>query len=353
MKSIIFKAPGVFAYEDRPKPQIKNPDDVLLKVLGVGICGTDLHILAVPPTHPAVPDIIFGHEYSAEVAEVGPAVTHLAPGDHVVVDPHPPCGKCKNCIANRPEMCEELLGDLNGAAKGYDGHPKTRGIFRDGALTEYTCVPASSVYKIRKDVPFEIAALAEPLSCTGYAFEKLRAHPGDTVCVLGAGPIGLLFASLAKASGASKVIVSEPSPYRREKALKCGATRVVNPLEEDLHKVVEEETDGIGVDHCVEAVAKEIVTAIEITRFGGNVLQFGYDDNARPAIPLPLMMRKELEIHGGFLGKYYFEKAARIIDSGVLPLREIVTHTFPYSKYQEALDVLHRHEGLKVVMYPD
>ena len=92
----------------------------------------------------------------------------------------------------------------------------TRGLFADGALTSFTCVPAQSVYKVSSDTPYELAALAEPLSCVGYAIEKLDIQAGDTVCVLGAGPMGLLFAAMAKANGARKVIVSEPHGYRRE-----------------------------------------------------------------------------------------------------------------------------------------
>lgn len=353
MKAIIFKKPGLWVYEERSKPEIKNPDDVLLKVLGVGICGTDLHILMDPPMHPAQPDIIFGHEYSAEVVETGPEVTWLKPGDKVIVDPHAPCGKCVHCTSNRPSMCLELYGDYGGTIPKYPDHPKTRGIFRDGALTSYTCIPGNSVFRIDKGTPFEIAALAEPLSCTGYAIEKLNIHPGDTVCVLGAGPIGLLFASLAKAAGAAKLIVSEPSAYRREKALKCGATCVVNPLEADIISVCREETHGLGVDHCIEAVGAEIITAVKAVRGEGKVLQFGHDETANPAIPIAEILKKEIEIHGGFLGKYYFEKTARIIESGILPLHEIATHTFPLSRYQEALDLLKRREGIKVVIYPE
>jgi threonine dehydrogenase-like Zn-dependent dehydrogenase len=354
MKSIIFKKPGLYTYEERPKPKIKNPDDVLLKVLGVGICGTDLHILMDPPVHPAKPNIILGHEFCGEIAEVGTAVTpKLKIGDKAIVDPHPPCGKCENCISDRPGMCTVLYGTVGKEFPEYAGHSNTRGIFQDGALTSYICVPSYSVFKIKKETPFEIAALAEPLSCTGYSIEKLNIHPGDSVGVLGAGPIGLLFTCLAKASGASTVIVSEPSAYRRNKALKCGATRVVNPFKEDIIAIAMEETNGIGVDHCIEAVGAEIVTAIKVVRCEGKVLQFGHDETANPEIPIAELLKKEIVLFGGFLGKYYFEKTARIIESEILPLKEIVTHTFPLSRYQDALDLLNRREGIKVVIYPE
>ncbi len=174
-----------------------------------------------------------------------------------------------------------------------------------------------------------------------------------TVCILGAGPMGLLFASMAKANGATKVIVSEPHEFRREKALKCGATRVVNPLTEDLKQVCLDETDGLGVDHCIEAVGHMLGDAIDMIRPGGKVIMFGHDETATPPIRLAEIVRKEAEIHGSFLGKYYFEKTARIIESGILPLEEIVSHTFPLSEYEKGLELLRQGKALKVVIYPE
>lgn len=349
MKAIVFKRPGVFEYEERPRPVIKNPDDVLLKILGVGICGTDLHILMDPPMHPAKPDVIFGHEFCGQVAEMGSAVTGLSVGDKVIVDPHPPCGHCNNCRSNRPEMCENLF--LHG--EGIEGQAATRGIFQDGGLTSYAVVPAHSVYKIAGDTPFRRMALAEPLSCVGYGIEKLKMQAGETVCILGAGPIGQLFTALARANGATKIIVSEPHEYRREKAAKVGATRVVDPTKEDLKQVCLEETGGLGVDHCIEAVGQFLMTAIDMVRTGGKVLMFGHDETAAPNIKLGEIVKKEVEIHGCFLGKYYYEKAARIIESGLLPLDEIATHVLPLSRYQEGLDLLRAGKALKVVIYPE
>jgi 2-desacetyl-2-hydroxyethyl bacteriochlorophyllide A dehydrogenase len=350
MKSIIYKAPGVWTFEDRPKPMLEDPDTVLLRVLGVGICGTDLHILQIPQMHPAKPDIIFGHEYSACIEEVGSAIDWLNPGDHVIVDPHPPCGSCKHCRSDRPNLCTTLFCQQG---TPFVAHGLTRGLFQDGALTSYTCVPAQSVFKINAETPFQIAALAEPLSCTGYAIEKLNIQAGDTVCILGAGPIGLLFTALAKANGAAKVIVSEPHEYRRNKALQCGADIVVNPFEQDIRSVCLEETDSIGVDHCIEAVGQLLMTAIDVIRPNGKVLLFGHDETANPNIRLAEIVRKEAQIFGGFLGKYYFEKTARIIESGILPLEEIVTHTIPLSQYQNGLDLLRKGEAIKVIIYPE
>lgn len=354
MKAIVLKPTGngnavKFAYEERPKPEIKNEDDVLIKVLGVGICGTDLHILMNPPLHPSNPGIIFGHEFCGQVEAVGSCVKDLNKGDKVIIDPHPPCGYCNNCRSDRPEMCENLF--LHG--EGIEGQAATRGIFKNGGLTSYAVVPAGSVFKINPDTPFQRMALAEPLACVGYGIEKLKSQVGDTVCILGAGPIGQLFCALAKANGATKVIVSEPHEYRRTKALEIGATRVVNPEKEDLKQVCMEETQGLGVDHCVEAVGQLLMTAIDMVRTGGKVLMFGHDETAAPPIKLGEIVKKEVEIHGCFLGKYYYEKAARIIESNILPLDKIATHVLPLSRYQEGLDLLESGKALKVVIYPE
>lgn len=350
MKAIVFKRPGLYVYENRVKPEIKEPDDVLLKVLGVGICGTDLHVLMNPPKHPAKPDIIFGHEYSAEIVEIGPAVNNLKPGDMVVVDPHPPCGHCANCRSDRPDMCIKLYSQQG---TPWFEHGVTRGLFADGALASYTCVPAHSVYKIARETPYELAALAEPLSCVGYAIEKLKIQVGDSVCILGAGPMGLLFTAMAKANGATRIIVSEPHEYRRAKAIRLGATQVVNPEVDDLNNICLEKTNGLGVDHCIEAVGHLLPTALEVIRSTGQIMMFGHDETATPSIRLAEIVRKEAKIMGGFLGKYYFEKTARIIESGILPLEEIVTHTLPLGQYEEGLNLLREGKALKVVIYPD
>ena len=348
MKAIIFKKPGEFVYEDRPIPEIINPDDIRIKILGVGICGTDLHILMDPPLHPAKPDIIFGHEFCGQVDAVGDAVKNLKPGDKVIVDPHPPCGYCDNCRSNRQEMCENLF--LHG--EGVEGQAATRGIFRDGGLASYAVIPAGSAFKVAPDTPFKHMALAEPLSCTGYGIEKLKIQVGESVCIIGAGPIGQLFTALAKANGATKIIVSEPHKYRREMAQKCGATRVVDPKVEDLVSVCKEETGGLGADHCIEAVGQLLMTAIDAVRSCGKVLMFGHDETVAPPIKLGELVKKEVEIHGCFLGKHYFEKAARIIESNILPLDVIATHELPLDRYQEGLDLLTSGQALKVVVYP-
>ena len=343
MLAAVFEGNGKLILQDRPKPVIRKEDDVLIKVAGAGICGTDLHILQVPAAHPATVGAILGHEFTGTIAEVGSGVEGYQPGDAVLIDPHPGCGQCSQCQAGRPDQCIPLYKN---------GHCQTIGIFSDGGYTSYAIVPKRSLCKIDSKVPFHIRALAEPLSCVVSATQKLKVQPGDAVVVLGAGPMGLLFTCMLKASGAAKVIVSEVSEYRREAAYECGATLVVNPQKEDLEEVVMKET-GFGADVVVEAVGPLIGQAIGLVCPGGKVLQFGHDELARPEIRVAELVRKEISIHGAFIGKYSLEKTARIIESGALPLDKIVSHRLPLSRIHEGIELLRKQQGLKIIICPE
>jgi threonine dehydrogenase-like Zn-dependent dehydrogenase len=167
--------------------------------------------------------------------------------------------------------------------------------------------------------------------------------------ILGAGPIGLLFSSLLLAGGVSKLVVSEPSEYRRNAAKAIGADIVVHP--DDLMSTLEREMPQ-GADITVEAVGSLLPQAIRIARSGGRVMQFGHDETANPQIPLGEMLKKELVIYGAFIGRFSFEKTARIMESGKLPLDKIVSHTMPLSRVHEAIDLLRAGQALKVILQP-
>ena len=227
------------------------------------------------------------------------------------------------------------------------------GVFADGGLTNYAVLPKKCVYKVGDDTKPELMGMAEPLAGCGYALEKLNVHVGDTACVLGAGPIGLMFIALLKASGCRKIIVSEPIEYRRQKALEIGATRVIDPQSEDVEAAIMEETDNLGVDHCIEAVAGLTPDCINYVRPRGKVLQYGHDETAHPELPLGTLLKKEVELHGGFLGKYYMRKVGQIIESNILPLDKILTHIIPASRYQEAIDLASSYQCGKIFVSID
>ena len=320
---------------------------MLIKVTGVGICGTDLHILQIPPSHPAKLGVTLGHEFTGEIVEVGSQVPDFSPGDTVLIDPHPGCGVCRECKNGNADICIPLM-----TTSGEPGHPNTIGIFSDGAMASHVIVPRQSLYNVSSSVPAHIRALTEPLACVLNAVNKLKVQPGDTVLVLGAGPIGLLFTSLLKANGASKIIVSEISDYRREVAKDCGATVVVNPNTEDLAAVVARETQG-GPEVVVEAVGPLLPQAIELVGIRGTVLQFGHHETAKPGVPIGVVVKKEVQIIGGFIGRYSFSRAAKIMESGQLPLERIVSHRLPLSQVNQGIELLRQGQAIKVILSPE
>lgn len=346
MKAAVFESIGNLVIKDVTKPKLERSTDALIKVLGVGICGTDLHILQNPPAHPAKLGNILGHEFTGEIVELGADVKGFSVGERVLIDPHPGCGVCDECRRGYPDNCIQLY-----ESSGEKGHPDTIGIFSPGAYTAYTIAPRQSLYKINSKVPPTVAALAEPLSCVINASHKLNVQPGDFVLILGAGPIGLLFTMMMKANGASKIIVSELSDFRAKAALACGADIVVNPNKQDLGKIVKNEM-GDGADVCIEAVGPLLPLAIELVRAGGKVLQFGHDETVNPEIPVGTLLKKEIEVFGAFIGKYSFERTRRIMESGKLPLEKVISHVLPLDKIHQGIDLLRKGEGLKIIITP-
>ena len=347
MKAAVFESIGNLVLKEVDKPKLKKKTDALIKVTGVGICGTDLHILQDPPAHPARLGNILGHEFTGQIVELGEEVFGFSVGEQVLIDPHPGCGVCNECRRGFPDNCLKLY-----STSGEEGHPDTIGIFSPGAFTSYTIVPQQALYKINASVPPHICALAEPLTCVLNASNKLKVQPGDFVVILGAGPIGLMFTMLMKACGASKIIVSEPSKVRAKAALECGADIVVDPKTQNLEEIVKEEM-GSGADFCIEAVGPLLPLAIKIVRAGGKVLQFGHDETVNPEIPVGTLLKKEVEVLGAFIGKHSFERTVRVMESKKLPLEKVISHVMPLSEIHKGLDLLRRGEGLKIIITPD
>lgn len=341
----VFKGDGKLVLEERPVPKIKDPHDILLAVKGVGICGTDLHILEVPPRHPATRDVIMGHEFCGQVAKIGSNVTNCSPGDSVAIDQNAACGHCEECRSGMPNAC---LTVFSAPVPGFSNTP---GIFRDGALARYIVIPDYMVYQGSSQVPWHHLAITETVACAVNALRKADPQMGETVVVLGAGPVGLLLISMLKTSGC-RVIASETAPHRANVAKKIGADVIVNPETQDLREVVKAQTNGRGADVTVEAVGPLLNECIELARFGGRVVLFGHDELARPRVPQALIMRKELQIRGVFLTKYTFVPAIRLLERGMLPMDDIISHVMPLEQIFEAHRMMRAKEGLKVVIDP-
>ncbi len=333
MMAAVFKGEGLLSVEKKDIPEIKNSDEVLIQVKTVSICGTDTGGLSVPPKFHFKPGVIIGHECCGTVVETGSDVTNVKVGDKVVVHPNLWCGKCYYCRTGRLNLCENFLhvGDS-----------------RDGAMAEYLNVPEKLVYRIKDDVPVQTACLAEPLACVLNATTSVKAHPGQNVVVFGAGPIGMIFTMLYKASGAD-VFVVDISEKRRQFALEAGADFVLNPETEDVGKIIKEKT-GTGADIAVDAVGFLSDQAIKTVKKGGDVVLFGINEAVDVKLNQAPVVFGEFNIHGKFIAKGTFPLAVKLIEDKKIPIEKLVSHVFPLESAAEGIDVAMRGDGIKVII---
>jgi threonine dehydrogenase-like Zn-dependent dehydrogenase len=322
----------VLALAERPVPALRGPDDVLLDVQACGVCGTDLHILADPPGHPATVGVVLGHEFVGIVRETGPAVVDLRPGDRVVVAPNVSCGQCRWCRRGLRNHCDRFT---------------SHGVFTDGGLAPHVVVPASACYPISAHLPSHVAALAEPLSTVVNGAQLADVFPGDTAVVIGAGPIGLMFAALLNEAGAD-VVVLEPAPERAALAERIGAVQVLDPRGSDPAEAVRAVTDGLGADVVVDAVGSQLGTALDVVRKAGRIVLFGMNMQAQTVVAQNRITRDELTVLGGYVGQDVFPTAIRLLERGRIDFAQLVTHRVGLDELPAAIEELRGGRAVKV-----
>ena len=222
-----------------------------------GVCGTDVHIYHGEPGSADVnPPVVLGHEYSGEVVEVGEGVTGFAVGDHVTVDPNIYCGHCAYCQNGKKQLCPSM---------------EAIGVTRDGGFAQYSRIPASQAFKLEPTVPWEAAAMAEPLACCLHGIDLAGIQVGDKVCVVGGGAIGLLMVQLAKLSGASQIVLSEPNEKRRQVGLQLGANTAIDPPGPHAQEAFAQVLDG-GANVVIECVGNvpAVNERLPVRRQGGH-----------------------------------------------------------------------------------
>ncbi len=326
---------------DVPVPE-PGPGEVLIKVIATSICGTDLHIYqwnewAQKRIGPRLPQIM-GHEVAGRVVKVGPGVSRVKVGDYISAETHIPCGKCYQCLNGNFHICANM---------------RIFGVDTDGVFAEYAVVPEVDAWINPPELPPEWASIQEPL---GNAVDTVLAEDvaGKTVLALGAGPLGLLAIGVARASGATLIIVSEPSEFRREIAKKMGADVVVNPLEEDLVDVVMRETKGVGVDVVLEmsGVPQALRDGLRAVTPGGRVSLLGLFDGDVTLDLNELVIFKNLRVYG-ITGRRMFStwfKVSRLLASGRLDPSPVITHVYQgFDKFEEAFELMEKGLTGKVV----
>lgn len=333
MIAAVFEKAGVLTVRQIQIPKIAEPDEVLIKIQTVSICGTDVRGLSDPPEFLFKEGVVIGHECAGIVAEIGTAVTNVKIGDKVVVHPNSWCGKCHYCRTGHTNLCQNF---------------KHVGDSRDGAMAEYLCVPEKLIYRISDKVPSSIACLTEPLACVLNGTKTVRIHPGETAVVLGAGPIGLIFTMLYKAAGA-KVIVSDISEKRRQFALVIGADMATDPVKNDVREAVKVITK-IGADIVTDAVGCLLDQAIPLVKKGGDIVLFGINERAKVQINQAPVVFNEINIHGNFITKGTFPAAIDIIENGIIPIEKLITHRLPIQDAKKGIELMRSGEGVKVIV---
>lgn len=335
MQAAVFEGEGRLVIAERPKPS-PGPGEALIEVEACGICGSDVHVLAVPPGHPATPGVILGHEFVGRVVGVGEGGTadSVAVGQRVVVDPDPKCGSCEACRAGRPADCSRIVA---------------LGVYRDGALARFVTAPGVSLHPISDAVPTEIAALAEPLACVVNSVGRAGARPGDSAVVFGGGTIGCLFAAMLHLSGCQPVIVIEPSAPRRTVALQVGADLALTPAELDARRA---ELLPAGADVVVDAVGSLLGPALETVTTGGRIVLFGMDDQACTPVRQVEITRRSLTVVGTYITAFTFPRAVRLLETGALHLAPLVSAVLPLERTAEGIERIRSGEATKIVIRP-
>ena len=337
MKASRFLGNKTFAVTDLPTPHA-GPGELVLRNQVCGVCGTDVHIYHGEPGSADVnPPVVLGHEYSGEVVEVGEGVTAFAVGDHVTVDPNIYCGHCAYCQNGKKQLCPSM---------------EAIGVTRDGGFAQYSLIPAAQAFKLEPTVPWEAAAMAEPLACCLHGIDLAGIQVGDKVCVVGGGAIGLLMVQLAKLSGASQIVLSEPNEKRRQVGLQLGANTALDPTRPDAQEAFAQVLGG-GANVVIECVGNvpAVKSAFQFAGKGATVLLFSVPKvDATFDLPLFDVYKKELTIKGSFVNPDTHARAVALINSGKVDFGPIITHRFTLDQLPEAIAMQMSDASIKVVV---
>jgi threonine 3-dehydrogenase len=320
-----------------PDPTI-GINDVLVRVRKTGICGTDLHIESWDPWAAKTihPPLVLGHEFVGEIVAVGDNVSDFRPGDLVSGEGHVVCGRCRHCLAGRRHLCAHSIG---------------LGVGRDGAFAEYVALPMTNIWHHWPGIDEEVAAIFDPF---GNAVHTALAFPvlGEDVLVSGAGPIGLMATAIVRHAGARHVVVSEPNPFRRELAMRMGATLAVDPRERPLADVMPTlgMVEGFDVVLEMSGNAQALRDALGAMAHGGGLALLGIPTEDT-TLDLNQVVFKMLTIRGIY-GREMYEtwyKMTVMLQSG-LDIRPAITHRFSYRDHEAAFAAARSGEAGKVVM---
>jgi len=342
MKAVIKEGPGPgLVLRDVPVP-VPGAGEVLVKVKAASVCGTDVLIHDWSPWAAGrmVTPRIIGHEFAGEVIEAGPGVEDIPTGMRVSAESHYFCGKCRQCRTGSPEVCRDL---------------KIMGVDADGSFAEYLSVPAVNLWPNPAGMPDDLASLQEPL---GNAVDTVNSEDisGKDVLITGAGPMGLMCVAVARACGASNIIVSDPNEYRLGLASMMGADIVIDPIKQSLHDVAMSATAGNGVDVFLEisGKAEALAAGLRLLAPAGRVSLLGIFHGPVPVDLNKDVIFKKARIYG-ITGRRPFstwKTVSELLSSGRLDLSPLITHELSLGDFEEGFHLMESGRCGKVVFRP-
>lgn len=326
------KSSGV-VIKDIPVPKPKD-GEVLVKIKGASICGTDISIYDWTPWAEGhiTPPIVIGHEVVGEVVEVnGDNPKNLQKGDLVSSETHIFCGKCHQCEIGNKHICENM---------------ELFGIGRDGGFAEFATIPTRTTWKNDPSLPIDVMSSQEPLGNAVHVVDKAEVK-GKTVLVFGLGPTGLCAVAAAKAAGAAKVIAINRGEYRRELGKKMGADEVYDKLPQNLKNTADVVLEMSGNEDAIK-------DAFEAARIAGVIVIFGIPKKEIPIDFGKYFINKELTLKSVFGRRIWetWDKVSELLTSGKVDLKPLITHKFPLSEFEKAMEVMKSGQCGKIILEP-
>lgn len=343
MKAAVLQQPLRVTIEDRGVPR-PGPGEALVKVMAVGVCGSDVHYYEHGRIGPYVvrEPLILGHECAGIVVACGEGADKFRPGDRVAIEPGVCCGRCDSCKRGRYNLCPDVQ---------FLATPPV-----DGAFAQYIVHREDFLFPIPDEMSFEVAAMNEPFSVGIHALNRAGFRPGQSVAVVGLGPVGLMAVAAAKAFGASVIIGCDREENRLEAARRLGATHAVE-AGPDAVTLIRWLTGGAGVDVALETAGhpSAVQTAMNVAARGGKLSIVGLPPEPEVRVNVPLICDNELDIYGIFRYANTYPQGIRLLSSGAQGLECLFTDRYPLERTGEALHraMTNKKGSLKVVVYPN
>ncbi|MCP5113789.1 MAG: alcohol dehydrogenase catalytic domain-containing protein [bacterium] len=329
MRSMQLVAPRTMEEREMAQPPDPGPGEVAVRIRAVGVCGSDMHwyLHGRMGSFPAAYPQVLGHEPAGEIVALGARTGELRTGQRVAIEPSITCGHCEYCLAGAHNNCVKSV---------FMSSPALEGLFR-----EYAVVPARNVDPFPEERSFSQATLIEPLAVMAHILELVEIRMGDTVAVMGAGPIGMLCAAMARSCGASRVFIADKVRHRLELARVMGADVAIHMPSEPVRDVVMDETRGRGVDVAMEAAGsmETLNAAIGLARPGGQVVSIGITSELDWKIDLETLMANELRLQTIKRSNHQSRPAIEILKSGCVP-EALITHRLPLEQTPAAFEML-------------